>query len=149
MFFPDLSEYDYYSKRPFRGVKTVGWIDNAHPFQTGVIPHDVLEKLKTVMLGNEKINIHVNAIRGVHPCNLCGESDFYDSDLRIGSTEIWISDGENGFYAAPSMIIHYITDHQYLPPEEFLDALREFDLFCEFNAQAEYEKLAAEVMSAE
>ncbi|MBP2161597.1 MULTISPECIES: hypothetical protein [Asticcacaulis] len=148
MFFPELAAYNYYSTRPFPSVKAVGWLDNNHPFAIGVVPINTFEKLRSAMVGNEKVNIHVNPIRGIHPCNLCEADDFDNSELRIGSTEIWIPDGHGGFYASPSMIIHYITEHQYLPPSEFLNAVQEFDLHCEFNAQAEYEKIATKLMSS-
>ena len=146
MFFPDLGEYSYYTTRAFPRVKAVGWLDDVHPFETGPIDPMLKEKLKILMLGNERINVHVSPIRGVHPCNLCGADDFYESELRIGSTEIWIPDGQGGFYASPSMIFHYITEHQYLPQVQFIDAIEGFDLHSGFNAQMQYEKLAAEVM---
>ncbi|MBQ3665050.1 MAG: hypothetical protein II919_02960 [Lachnospiraceae bacterium] len=32
--------------------------------------------------------------------------------------------GKNGLvYAAPDLVIHYIINHQYLPPKEFIDAV--------------------------
>jgi len=147
VFFPDLGAYSYYTTAALPRVKAVGWLDCAHPFTTGPIPKDALEKLKLVIIGNEGVDAHVNPIRGIHPCNLCRIDDFPNSELRIGSSEIWIPDGQKGFYASPSMIYHYIVEHRYLPPQVFIDALEQFDVHSKFDAQAEYVKLASEVMS--
>jgi hypothetical protein len=148
MFFPDLGTYDYYSTRPFPGVRTIGWLDDEHPFPKGDASADIIDKLRLVVMGNERVNVVVNPIRGVHPCNLCGADRFPNSDLRMGSTEIWIPYDLGKFYAAPSMIFHYIEDHQYEPPRQFLEAVANLNLNKRFNAQEEYDKLASMIMSS-
>jgi hypothetical protein len=43
--------------------------------------------------------------------------------VHIGSDEIWVP-GENGrIYAAPSLIVHYVEEHNYLPPPPFIEAV--------------------------
>jgi hypothetical protein len=145
MYSVDLDPYAYYTTQPFPGVRTVGWLDGSTPFTVGRTPTDIIEKLREIMRGRSEVNVHVNQIRGIHPCHICGKrlaaSD--DRELLIGSSEVWIPDGAEGYFASPSMIIHYITKHKYLPPVEFLKSIEIFDLRRPFNAQAEYERLCA------
>jgi hypothetical protein len=155
MYSADLEPYSLYTLKPFPGVRTIGWLDGSrnlifrfrHPFTIGCTPSAVIEKLREIMRGRLEVNVHVNQIRGIHPCNICGKrlaaSD--DGELLIGKTEVWIPDGAEGYFASPSMIIHYITKHKYLPPEDFLKSIEIFDLKRPFNAQAEYERLCVEV----
>ncbi|MDE6313851.1 MAG: hypothetical protein K2M46_09595 [Lachnospiraceae bacterium] len=46
---------------------------------------------------------------------------------EVGFYEIRVFGENNVTYAAPSMIYHYITHHNYLPPEEFIKAVLTFD----------------------
>jgi hypothetical protein len=149
MYSADLDPYIInYTTGPFRGVRTIGWLDRSHRFTIGPTPAAIIEKLREIMRGRSEANVHVNQIRGIHPCNICGKrlaaSD--DRELLLGSSEVWIPDGAEGYFASPSMIIHYITKHKYLPPEEFLKSIEMFDLRRPFDAEAEYLRLAAEVM---
>jgi hypothetical protein len=34
----------------------------------------------------------------------------------------------NCIYAGPNLVYHYIVDHEYLPPDEFIDAVETFDI---------------------
>lgn len=148
-FFPDLSAYNYFVRRPLSRVLAVGWLDSFHDFATGRVPSQILDKLRAMMLGNELVNIHVNPMRGIHPCNFCGaEEQFLRSKFREGWSEIWIPYG-GGFFAAPSMILHYIEEHRYFPPKEFLEAIERFDLTQPFRAQLEYDKIIDQLAGKE
>ncbi len=48
-------------------------------------------------------------------------SDFLPKDL--GSAEIWVIANDGKIFACPDLILHYIVDHNYLPPEEFIEAV--------------------------
>jgi hypothetical protein len=148
MYSADLEPYTNYTPRPFPGVRRVGWLDVSHTFATGRTSTTIIEKIREFMRGGPEVNVHVNQLRGVHPCYFCGERFEAPDDrkLLIGSSEIWIPDEAGGYFAAPSMIIHYIAKHKYLLPEEFLRSVEIFDLRRPFNAQAEYLRLAAEAM---
>ena len=37
------------------------------------------------------------------------------------------------------MVLHYVTEHEYLPPQVFIDAVMSVDLSMRYNAQREYE----------
>lgn len=107
-YFADLAPYSYSYDR--RGQLSVGWLDESHPFPAGDVSPLFLDKLKT--LCKEKI---VRQTKGMHFCETCKK--------QSGSAEIEVI-GENGvIYAAPTLIFHYVKDHHYLPPEEFIQAV--------------------------
>jgi len=47
-----------------------------------------------------------------------------DGEFIVDGAEIRVTGSSGITFAAPGMIIHYVTDHGCKPPEEFLDALR-------------------------
>jgi hypothetical protein len=70
-------------------------------------------------------------MRGWHRCDLCVDAPYplaMEIDgvtVPLGDAEIRVR-GRNGTtYAAPSLIAHYVAEHHYAPPEEFLAAVRE------------------------
>jgi hypothetical protein len=148
MHFEDMTKYSYCFP-PGLGIKealNIGWLDGVHQFPRGHVPDDVLNKLQEIILGsNGNFNVHVNVIRGIHPCNICDEKVFILSmptPYYLGSSEIWIpSCVLDQYFAAPSMVLHYMRDHGYLPPKEFIDSVIKFDAANEFNAQNVYEQL--------
>lgn len=42
--------------------------------------------------------------------------------MLLGSADIQV-EGEGDVYRAPALMLHYVTAHDYLPPEEFVDAV--------------------------
>ena len=43
--------------------------------------------------------------------------------VYLGMSELHILAPDGTTYSAPSLIIHYITEHSYQPPAEFIDAI--------------------------
>ncbi|MEJ7786715.1 MAG: hypothetical protein WKF96_18085 [Solirubrobacteraceae bacterium] len=43
--------------------------------------------------------------------------------VRLRNGEIRVTGEDGTVYAAPTMIAHYVAEHDYLPPQEFVDAL--------------------------
>lgn len=143
MFYEDLSSYCYYLKKTVATVRNVGWLEKAKPYETGEVLDGFLPKLSSIILGNDSVDAQANRIRSAHPCSLsdCGTLEI-ESDGRkdsLGAAEIWIpsKDGSE-FFAAPSMVYHYIENHNYLPPEEFMSAVMSFDLSIPYKAQDIY-----------
>jgi hypothetical protein len=72
--------------------------------------------------------------RGIHVCELChapeelkraGDKAWMEwARHRASNGEIRVRRGEVT-YAAPVLIVHYIQQHGYLPPQEFLQAIGE------------------------
>lgn len=143
MFYEDLSGYCYYLKTPVSTVRNVGWLEKDKPYKTGRVPDGFLSKLSSIILGNDIVDAQVNRIRSAHPCALsdCGSPEITDGERKVtlGAAEIWIPSCEEGsFFAAPSMIYHYVEKHNYLPPQEFIAAVMAFDLATPYKAQDIY-----------
>lgn len=128
MYYADLSPYTYNtSDAPFPTFN-VGWLDQHHPFPTGSLAEQVLDRLWIFCVES------VYQTMGFHHCALCtgdapDDAAFFGvtatrhmTHLDLGDAEIRVF-GENVVFAAPTMIYHYIVDHHYLPPSVFLDAL--------------------------
>jgi hypothetical protein len=143
-YYEDLSLYEYYMHSPTSEVRNVGWLDEAHEFTTGEVTPELLEKLEELILNSHKssCNILVNKLRGQHKCPICGVRGLAIGDERtgfiLGSSELWIPDNkhEGHCFATFGLIIHYIKDHHYRPPQDFIDAVLELDPNIEFDGQA-------------
>ena len=68
---------------------------------------------------------------GYHKCPFCRDSSFGilvqhgREKRRLGSAEIRVLGRENVVYAAPDLIYHYVVEHYYRPPDEFIQAVLE------------------------
>ncbi len=136
-YFPDLASYAY-GYRAHPGVVHVGWLDDEHAFPKGHVGRQLVERLK--VLASSPVELY----RGVHICELCAEpadvvktfvpnrgglidpncSWIQWAKQRSGNGEIRVS-RERVVYAAPVLVVHYIEEHSYLPPAEFLKAVEE------------------------
>lgn len=99
----------------------VGFLSRKYQFETGQTPPKFLQKLllfchpsKTVCqihraqnsaLGGKQIEVEIK-----------GEK------VTLGAAEIRVI-GDEDIFAAPDLIYHYVADHNYLPPGEFIDAI--------------------------
>ena len=99
----------------------VGFLTRKYPFQTGKVPAGFLPRLlafchpdKTVChtmgtrkspFDNEHITIEID-----------GEAH------KLGAAEIRVL-GKDDIFAAPDLIYHYVRDHNYMPPAEFVEAV--------------------------
>ncbi|MDR0286881.1 MAG: hypothetical protein LBI03_04115 [Clostridiales bacterium] len=62
-YYPDLSDYCYGGRAD--GSLNVGWLDNIHLFNTGIVSEKFLDGLWAFL------HIPVNEYRGFHVCELC------------------------------------------------------------------------------
>lgn len=121
-YLPDLSDYSYLPEFARPGTKAIGWLDEEHDFQTSHPDEEVLNALW------QFCKTSVAQTRGVHPCPFCKrqlgtEVQRAKESLLLGTAEIRIFSSEGKVYAAPTLIYHYVADHRYRPPAEFLEAL--------------------------
>jgi hypothetical protein len=107
MYFPDLSSYRYLGPEP--NTLNVGWLDGIHPYPTGNTPAEFAERLLAFL------KVPVRFTFGVHSCEICHNE-------RSGD-EIRVFGHDQTIYAAPRMIYHYVVDHNYSPPKEFIQAV--------------------------
>jgi len=107
MYFKDLFE----EKGTYDVIKVkIGWLDPIAPYQSGECPKEVVEKLKQL-----KPVIHT---KGWHDCPYCQNATSSKQYLIEVPGR-----GKNIMYDIPEMIIHYIEEHEYLPPQEFIDTI--------------------------
>lgn len=151
MYYPDLSDYVYFEGISFPDVINVGWLDEKHKIATGTCESRIIDKLVALTLEEGNIQSVVNVMRGVHSCPFCGKRDIWvgrnGRKALLGNAELWIPSTRK-IYVAPNLIIHYIDEHQYRPPAEFLDAVAGIDLEMSFHGQERYDKLAREYYDA-
>jgi hypothetical protein len=146
MYFSDLTPYEYYLPSKLSNVLNIGWLDSAHEYPKSKASAVFVEKLTRILNAGDRFNARVNQIRGVHPCNLCSQRIF--NNPFIGSCELWLpAKAGDVTYAAPSMIIHYIEDHDYCPPQEFVESVLQLSLDMDFNAQQLYDDLIRSSLS--
>jgi hypothetical protein len=108
------------------------------------MPEPFLSKLREIIAGSSTVDVHVNRMRGIHPCNLCGEDTVIvkggSKGVYLGASEVWIP-ADGTYYASPSMVLHYIEKHDYCPPRQYIDAVTAFDMTKAFSGQRAYDEL--------
>lgn len=126
MYYPDLSSYSDEVISPKEDFPTlcVGWLARTHPYTQGEMPVRFVEQLWIFCCNSVLYTL------GSHKCPFCRGS-FYgalarrgEEELRLGSAEIRVL-GKGVVYAAPNLIYHYVVEHHYCPPEEFIQAVLE------------------------
>lgn len=121
--FVDLSDYEYDQqtsivKRP----KNVGWLGANVRFETAEPDAEFLELLW------QHCSVSVLQTRGLHECELCATHSSNVAErngqrLLLGSAEIRVFARTGEVYAAPNLIWHYVVEHRYSPPCEFIEAI--------------------------
>jgi hypothetical protein len=100
----------------------VGWLDHGQPITRGDVPDGFPEALWQLCISP------ILLTRGFHECTFCpkaGRIRLYTRNERsayLGQGEIWVR-GVGKTYRAPNLIYHYVADHQYQPPAEFIHAV--------------------------
>jgi hypothetical protein len=127
MLYEDYSPYTYDVPRPLRDVCNIGWL-NSDDYPHGRCSPEVLRRLAKLILREQ-----VNVLRCTSPCSICGRDgitvNFEGLRLFLGAGELWIPSVDHKVtYASPDLIWHYVHDHEYRPPVQFIDAVMQFDL---------------------
>ena len=122
-YYPDLTEYEYIEKNDEYSCVNIGWLSAEKHFDKGVLPFSIIEKIEQFS------QYMINVTRGFHDCELFSDKDvrlydLADKSILLGSAEVRIFSNEPIIYAAPNLLIHYVTEHGYLPPKKFIDAIQ-------------------------
>jgi hypothetical protein len=108
----DLTPYTYSRRKGLENAIAIGWIGGDDLLRNvGDVPVEVVKILKDYEVKN--------LCRGTHMCEYCSE---WGVTRATGNGEIWVVKGDK-LYIAPYLIIHYIEEHKYQPPAEFIDAV--------------------------
>jgi hypothetical protein len=115
-FFEDLTIHSYTQHAEEPAVLNVGWLGDGQPIRTGPTSAAFRAALKD--LCDNRIGLH----RGFHVCQYC-RRDSRDDWHTIGNGQIRIRAQNGLWYVAPTMIHHYVVEHDYQPPDEFIRAV--------------------------
>ena len=100
----------------------VGWIEEPG-FPTGSVPDEFVDAL----IAAYPSKIIPDGTRGWHTCTFCEvelpKVDWNGETVDVSGHGHYLVKHENAVYMAPALIPHYILDHNYLPPQEFIDAV--------------------------
>ena len=108
-FFADLTTHSYTNRQAEPGVLNVGWLGEGEAFPSGDTPANFRERLAELCA--HPILLH----RGTHVCEFCRNAS--------GNGQVRVRDAQGVWYSAPTMIHHYVTEHRYLPPADFIEAV--------------------------
>ena len=109
--FADLSPHTYSTVADGTTVLNIGWHCGTQPYESGAT--SVVFQNALADLVSRPVILH----RGAHSCNLgCSERPRGNGQIRVlGDDEIW--------YAAPTLVHHYVVCHDYRPPDSFVSAV--------------------------
>jgi len=156
MFYRDLEPYRYGVQTELKDVVTVGWLSKVSSYPQGHPTAELVGALERLLSSHR-----VHQTRGYHACEFCSKSPLaygctklqqlaYETQLHetqsgkkvlLGSAEIWVPAlGQTVIYAAPDLIYHYVKEHRYLPPAEFIDVVLSARDSRDWDANTECEK---------
>ena len=123
-YYPDLSLCAYFGTTLSTPLIAIGWLEAGHAFPTGASPAAFIARLASFASWPwEPLTLP-----GIHRCDQCPESSrgtsysFDGKQIGLGSTNLFIPSGTT-LFVAPSLVLHYISEHSYLPPTTFQDAV--------------------------
>ena len=100
----------------------VGWLEESD-FPTGTLPDEFVEAL----IAAYPSKIVPDGTRGWHTCTLCGvelhEVEWKGKKIDVPGHGHFLVRYGNAVYMAPALILHYMLDHHYRPPQIFIDAV--------------------------
>jgi len=131
MFIADGDRYPgLYETRIPDGVEAVavGWLDPAHAYASGGNDGTFVSRLFDACAK------HATArTRGWYPCYICAQSveapcpvvvTRGGESLTLGDAEIRAVAEDGRWFVAPTLVLHYVVEHGYRPPDAVLQAVK-------------------------
>ena len=110
----------------------VGWLGDFVPSE-GETPDECISALWEAYESN---NVLSDGTSGFHNCELChGDNAWYpggkvgpivkwrETELQVMGHGHFLIQTDELVYLAPVLILHYIINHKYRPPDEFIEAV--------------------------
>ncbi len=123
MYLQDLTPHPYEREYMLFKTLSVGWLAKDKSYRICSTCEDFRERLFLYCL------YPVLRTRGFHECEFCASPSSETRLVRRDKREIWLGSAEirvmyeDAVYAAPDLIYHYVTEHMYCPPDEFIEAV--------------------------
>lgn len=108
----DMSPRPYPELDGLIEVVSIGWLDTSHTIPAAAHHPAILDAIRARLSLIEAEHVGL----GDHTCPFCskvqgsGEYRFYNPEKRRA-------------YVAPALFFHYMEDHHYAPPREFIQAV--------------------------
>ena len=126
-YFKDLTLYCYGGKTEIENARNIGWLSIEQEYAKGACSLEFITALKGLA------KTPTNLYRGVHYCEFCPPMITKPIKDRIvhevvrdcpsGNGEIHVKGSEGVMFVAPVLLVHYVAEHNYLPPEQFVSAV--------------------------
>ena len=150
-YFADLTFQTYHGEQWPATAKNVGWLQRGHPFHTATPSQETLDLLWQFCSAPVMKMRGIHAC-DLYRAPQAPYAERNGARLLLGHAEIRVFSAESSavslrrsleqtesgglillqrspvpfsVYAAPTLIYHYVEEHHYCPPEEFLRALSE------------------------
>ena len=137
-YYRDLERCSYFDRcvDPSLDLTAIGWLEAPRDYARGPVSDELVPRLFKLL---ESVWDPIR-FRGRHICDQCRlPSEKLQNEagqvVDMGATNLFIPKiGDAGFFVAPSLILHYVIDHNYCPPLEFQAAV----LACPDSAASAY-----------
>lgn len=127
--YSDLSAYEYAVETVPSGVRAlnVGWLGGDGEFPQGEVPEGFLDAFLSLAKDHPSART-----RGWQACTLPHGEDGLpypyraqvgDTSIALGSAEVRVHSVSGDLLIAPDLAYHYVKDHHYLPPGEFIEGV--------------------------
>ena len=109
------------------GTRAVGWLSKSKRHASGEIDAECLRRVRVLyaaLYNSDSFGTMSPAVTaGFHDCEFCERTG-----QRHGENlELYVRDPDGGGYEAPAMLLHYIEEHSYSPPDAFVRAVLSAD----------------------
>lgn len=124
--FDDLSPNTYFDRWQDT-LLSVGWLERGHEFPRGTVSPAFFDALVRLLVDPWQ----PGAFAGRAPCSFCQFSggpatlSLADTNVKLGSANVFVPGLAQGVFVAPSLVVHYIDAHEYVPPLELQRAVLE------------------------
>lgn len=123
MYYADLTPYAYDKESP--SALNVGWLEKEYPYNQGFVSEQFLDGLFFLC------GLSIHHTRGAYACPFCPLENYRGAlkvfrkgkYLWLGSAEIKVESQQGKVYLSPNLIFHYVSEHNYEPPKEFIEAV--------------------------
>ena len=150
---PDLSTQPWGSEQGPATAVFIGWLDR--DFQsTSTVDPVFLSSLIKLFFSEKRERYIRNIERCINLCPICNATVYLDSKGKffasftdaqelatrkslvegsldwdvLGHAEFWVPKDDGSYYVSPSLLLHYIETHNYVPPQEYIDRVIELAL---------------------